>query len=86
LPSVERAMTETTNRLSWWRRFFSTPWFFIHAPNVTHVSLLETLLATHGYNVCVLDVPVPIKDGFPTSEYYEWAESCSFVKQKEDLI
>lgn len=80
LPSVERATTEVSKRLSWWRRWFATPWFLLHAPNVEHVSLLETMLTTHGFNVCVLDYPVPTNDGFPTGDYYEWAESCPFVR------
>ena len=83
---IERAMIEIGNRLSMWRRYFSTTWFLLHAPTINSVSFIETLLTTHGYSVSVMDVPIPTKDGFPTSMYYEWAEECPFVKDNEDLI
>jgi hypothetical protein len=79
-------MTEITNRLSYWMSFTQRPWFLLHAPKTDNVSLLETLLTTHGYNVCVMDYPVPTNNGFPTQEYYDWAEQCPFVKNNEDLI
>ena len=83
---VERAMTEIANRLHWFWKYFETPWFMIHVPSVSHVSYIETMLCTHGCNVSIMDIPIPTKDGFPTTKYYEWAESCPFVKHKEDLI
>lgn len=84
--SVERAMTEIGNRISFWRKYFQTPWFVIHSPKVSHTSYIETLLTTHGFRVNVMDVPIPTKDGFPSEEYYKWAEQCPFVRKKEDII
>lgn len=86
LTSTEKAMVEIANRLSVWKRHFATPWFLLHIPEIDHVSLLETMLTTHGYTVNVMDYPVPLQDGFPTPEYYEWAENCPFVKEDESLI
>lgn len=83
---TERAMIEIANRLHWFFRYFTTPWFVIHAPSVNTVRYLETLLVTHGYTVSVMDIQIPTKDGFPTKTYYEWAESCSFIKHDEDRI
>lgn len=84
--SIERAMVEIGNRLSPWKRYISTSWFLIHSPETGPVSLLETMLTTHGYTVNVMDVPIPTNDGFPTSLYYKWAESCRFIKNDENLI
>jgi len=79
-------MTEIGNRISFWRKHFQTPWFVIHSPKVSHTSYIETLLTTHGFRVNVMDVPIPTKDGFPSEEYYKWAETCPFVRKKEDVI
>ena len=79
-------MVEISNRLSVWRRWFQTPWFIIHSPTISTTSYIETLLVTHGYQVSVMDIPIPMKDDYPNQIYYQWAESCPFVKQKETLI
>ena len=84
--SVERAMTEIGNRISFWRKYFQTPWFVIHSPKVSHSSYIETLLTTHGFHVNIMDIPIPTKDGFPNEEYYKWAESCPFIRKKEAII
>lgn len=81
---TEKAMVEITNRLPMHRGHLSTPWFVLHVPNVSNVSILKTLLETHGYSVSIRDLaPSTTKDGFPSELYYEHAESSS---QKEDII
>lgn len=62
------------------------PSFILHIPHVSDVSYIETLLVTHGCNVAIMDILIPTKDGFPTQQYYEWAESCPFVKDSEEII
>ena len=84
--NLERAMIEMSKRMSFWRRYFSTDWFVIHAPNIDNVAILETLAITHGYRVNIMDVPIPMNDGFPKQEYYDWANQNTYVRNKEDEI